>query len=288
MINLLDLKDYDDYTYTHSMNVSILAIMLAKKLNYNPNNLRAIGTAGLIHDIGKTMIPREIINKNAALNEQEFELMKRHPVFGYEIVKSSSSYSTAIQKMVLLHHEKISGKGYPFGLHGEQIDDLTQILGISDVFDALTSARSYKAAFPFWFALTEIRRESGSSYSPRLAKTFVNEMPSQLTESEIFKKGTFTVLNTGEIAEVVDYNFPQTLSPSINIYINAKKEKVHFPISINLEYDDTRWISQVIENPQMIEKLTEIKSSFPSNKTNIKEAQINEDLITANKGDLTV
>jgi HD-GYP domain-containing protein (c-di-GMP phosphodiesterase class II) len=266
IINLLDLKEFDDYTYTHSINVSILSIMVAKKLNYNEEGLKTIGVSAFLHDIGKTLVPMEILNKPSKLSDEEFEIMKKHPVYSYEIIKSYSSYAPVIQKSVLMHHEKVNGKGYPFGLRGEQLGEIPQIISIADVFDAITSKRQYKQAQPFWYALIEITKQIGISFSPRLAKTFINEMPIHLTETEIFTKGSFVALNTGEIAEVVDYKFPQTLTPFVEIYINMKKEIVRYPILINLALDDSRSIEKVIEDEAIIAKLMEIKNKVSRKK----------------------
>jgi len=273
VLNLLELKDFDDYTYTHSINVAMIACLMAKKMGYSEEGLKLVTTAALLHDIGKTLVPVEIVRKPAELTEEEFEIMKKHPVFGYEIIKSYSSYPVIVQKAVLLHHEKVSGKGYPLGLRGEQMGEIAQIISLADMFDAITTPRLYKPARPFWYALTEINRESGSSFSPRLSKTFVNELPSHLTEGEIFKKGSFVILNTGEIAEVIDYKYPQSLTPYINIYINSKKELVRYPIQINLQYDDSRYINSVIEDKNAIEKIMEIKNKV-STKKEIKKEEL--------------
>ncbi|MGA2142381.1 MAG: HD-GYP domain-containing protein [Brevinematales bacterium] len=273
VLNLLALKDIDDYTYTHSINVTLIAIMLAKKIGYGQDGLKILATAGLLHDIGKTLLPKEIITKPAEYTDEEFEIFKKHPVYGYEIIKSYSGYPDLIQKIVLLHHEKVSGKGYPFGLRGEQMGEAAQIIALADMFDSNTNPRVGLPARPFWYTLTQINKESGSSFAPRLAKTFTNEMPYHITEGEIFKKGAFVTLNTGEIAEVVDYEYPQSLSPYVDIYINSKKEIVRMPVQINLEYDDTRYITQVIQDENALSKLLEIRQKVGGTRASQKEAK---------------
>ncbi len=262
VLNLVELKDFDDYTYTHSINVCLLAMLFAKRLSYNAKGVKVIGISALLHDVGKIMTPKEILNKPVKLTDDEFDIMKRHPVYGYEYIKSQSSYGPLIQKAVLLHHEKYTGKGYPFGFRGEQIGEIAQIISLADVFDAITSERSYKPAKPFWYALSLIKKESGVSFAPRLAMTFVQDMPRFLTEGEIFKKGSFVVLNTGEVGEVVDHKYPQTLKPVVNIYINSKKSVVRYPIPVNLEFDDSRFIENVFEDQGMIDRMNQIKERF--------------------------
>ncbi|OHD57599.1 MAG: hypothetical protein A2Y33_06055 [Spirochaetes bacterium GWF1_51_8] len=266
VLNLMELKEYDDYTYTHSINVCLLSILFAKKLNYNEKGLKIIGTGALLHDIGKMMISKEILNKPLGLTREEFEIMKKHPVFGYEIIRSQSNFGTLIQKVVLLHHEKHIGKGYPFGLRGEQIGEIAQIVSMADVFDAVTSERPYKPARPYWYALSQIKKDSGIAFAPRLARAFVDDMPKYLTENEIFTKGCYVLLNSGEVGEVIDYRFPQSLKPVVNIYINSKKEVVRYPIPVNLEFDDSRNIENVLEDDGIIKKLGEIKDSFAKRK----------------------
>jgi putative nucleotidyltransferase with HDIG domain len=264
ILNLMDIKDYDDYTYTHSVNVSLLSILFAKRLGYNEEGLQTIGTAALLHDIGKTMVPKEITNKPLSLNEEEFAIMKKHPIYGYEIIKGNSTLSDVIQKIVLLHHEQVCGKGYPFGFRGEQMGEAAQIVSIADTFDAMTAARSYKPARPFWYALREIAKQSGYHFVPRLAMTFVNDIPVYLTEGEVFRKGSYVILNSGEMGEVIDHRRPQTLYPTVNIYINAKKEAMRLPIQVNLEYDNSRSIEYVVEEKDIgiFNRIEEVKAGI--------------------------
>lgn len=160
-LNLLELKEYDDYTYTHSINVCLIAILFAKKLSYNPKGLKVIGVAALLHDIGKLMVPIDILQKPGPLTSDEFDIVKKHPVFGYELIKSESGFGSLIQKAVLLHHEKYSGNGYPLGLRGERISQIAQIISLADVFDAITSEHPYKPSRPYWYALSQIKKEVG-------------------------------------------------------------------------------------------------------------------------------
>ncbi len=265
ILNLLDLKDYDDYTYTHSINVSLLSIILAKKLNYSDDIMKIIGTAGLLHDLGKILIPVEILNKPAKLNAAEFEIMKKHPVYGYEILKSTSSYNLPVLEIVLSHHEKISGTGYPLGKKNEEITELAQIVSVADFFDAITSARSYKPAKPFWFALIEINKEISKSFSPKIARMFINHIPEHLTEKNILNQGDFVLLNTREIAEVTDNNNEFTLTPFVRVLLNQRKEIIKYPLNIDLNLDNSRYIESVIEDPIVINSLNEMEKNL-SNK----------------------
>ncbi len=262
VLNLLELKDIDDYTYTHSINVCLISILFAKRLNYNAKGLKIIGAGALLHDIGKMLIPKDLLKKPSPLTEEEIAIIQKHPVYGYEYVKAQSSYGSLIQKIVLMHHERYNGKGYPFGIRGEEIGEIAQIIGLADTFDAITSESTFRQAKPYWYALIDIQKSSGRSFSPRLARSFVQDMPRFLTEGEIFPLGSFVVLSSGEVGEVIDYRFPQTLKPVVNVYINSKKEVVRYPIPIDLHFDDTRIIENVLEDEAIIKKMNDIKKTF--------------------------
>ena len=139
-----DLRVADEYTYQHSVDVSILAAMLGKKLGLPESEIRQLTEAGLLHDLGKRRIPSDIINKPGKLTDDEFAFMKQHPLFGYMDLEQMSGIDAYVKKGVIEHHEKVNGKGYPFGMTGDKISRGAKILAIADVYDALTSKRSYK------------------------------------------------------------------------------------------------------------------------------------------------
>lgn len=173
LINIIDLKSYDDYTYFHSVNVTVLAIALGVKLNYNRSILYMIGMSALMHDIGKIFIPKEIINKCSKLTKEEFELIKKHPLKGYKMLKNSNIFPYHSCIGILHHHEKFNGTGYPSGLSGEEISLLGRIITISDVYDALTSDRPYrKALFPSE-AVEYIMGGCGTLFDPNITNAFV-------------------------------------------------------------------------------------------------------------------
>jgi len=262
LLNLLEAKSFDEATYAHMINVSLLSVLFAKKLNYNETGLKIMGIAGLLHDIGKTLISPEILNKTTPLTPAEVEILRKHPIYGYELLKRYSDYGGIVQKIVLLHHEKVSGKGYPFGLRGEQMGEASQIVSICDLFDSITSDHPYIPAKPFWAALIEVYQQSGISFAPRLAKSFITDIPSYLATEPIFPVGSFVVLSTGEIAEVVDFDNPHTIFPTVMIYISGNREVMRYPIQVNLSLDDTRTIRSLITHEAALQKLQEIKQKF--------------------------
>ena len=135
------LKAFDEYTYTHCINVSILAVILGKRLGYSRDRLELLGIAGIFHDVGKSVIPEIILNKPGKLSKTEMNIMRTHPLRGYQILKDQPGIANEVLRGCLEHHEKFDGSGYPRGLRGNQISDFSRLLTVVDVYDALTSKR---------------------------------------------------------------------------------------------------------------------------------------------------
>ena len=142
--SMMEIASHDYYTHTHSINVSIYALSLGKHLNMSSKELKNLGISALLHDLGKSKIDKAIINKNGALTPQEFETMKKHPVYGYEIAKKLKISNAMVLAGLRNHHEKLNGGGYPDGQKGVQIAKFARIIAVCDIFDALTTKRSYK------------------------------------------------------------------------------------------------------------------------------------------------
>ncbi len=139
-----EIKDADEYTYTHCINVALYSMLIAKWLNLPENKIQDAFHAGLLHDMGKLKISNEILNKNGKLTIEEFELIKMHPVLGYDMIKDISELSESVKNSVLQHHERIDGSGYPYGLSGDSTELLAKIISIADVYDAMTQNRVYR------------------------------------------------------------------------------------------------------------------------------------------------
>lgn len=164
----VEKKDY--YTYNHSARVSDYAIKTAIKMNFNNSSLEKVFLASILHDIGKINIPEEILNKPGKLSDEEFALIKKHPGDGAEMLRKTAYADLA--EIVEQHHERLNGKGYPFGLKGEEILLEAKIIGVCDTFDAMTEDRSYRKAFSAEYAMEEIRRLSGIQYDPAVVDAF--------------------------------------------------------------------------------------------------------------------
>lgn len=170
--SLLSLKGYDYYTYTHCVNVGVLSTGLGIQIGLDRDALFKLGMGAILHDLGKSQIPHEILNKQGKLNDTEYNIIKQHVLFGYELLENQKEFPKDSLTAVLQHHEKLSGRGYPFGLKSEEIKLFGRITAIADCYDALTTRRPYKPPLTPYFALSIIVKEK-SDYDPELLKTFI-------------------------------------------------------------------------------------------------------------------
>ena len=168
--NALDTKD--SYTNGHSLRVTLYSMILAKELNLDDTTMEDIEIAGLLHDIGKIAMPKSILCKNGKLNDEEFLIMKTHPIRGGNIVFNIKKLQL-ISSWVKTHHERWDGSGYPDGIKGEDIPLAGRIIALADTYDAMTSTRPYRTALPHEVAISEINRCAGTQFDPVLAKLFV-------------------------------------------------------------------------------------------------------------------
>jgi HD-GYP domain-containing protein (c-di-GMP phosphodiesterase class II) len=173
-ISMITNKDY--YTYTHSVNVGLYCMSYGIKTKMGQNDTKDLGVGGMFHDLGKAKIDINIINKKGKLTDGEFETIKSHPSLGSEILKSMKCYGTNIIRMADEHHEKFKGKGYPKGLVGEEISHFARICKVMDVYDALTTRRSYKKAMNPFDALTIMGKQMVDEFDRDILGNFVRYM----------------------------------------------------------------------------------------------------------------
>ena len=170
MLSLLSI--HDEYTESHSQHVAELSSQIASELELSNKQIKETYWAGLVHDIGKTLIPDNILNKKSGLDPDEFEVIKNHPRWGYEALRTSSRLEE-IARYVLYHHEREDGKGYPVGLSGDEIPIVSKILNVADAWDAMTSKRSYRDPLPYEEAKNELVENSGSQFSAEVVEVFL-------------------------------------------------------------------------------------------------------------------
>ena len=168
------LDSRDKYTAFHSENVAKYAEMIAKEMNIPKKQCEALYLGGLLHDIGKIGVPESILKKPLQLTKDEYEIMKQHPVNGYETIKHISDFEeNGILDMVLYHHERYDGTGYPKGLKGDEIPFVARIMAVADSFDAMTSRRTYRTENDLEYAIYEIRKNQGTQFDPVIADVFL-------------------------------------------------------------------------------------------------------------------
>lgn len=157
--SLMSIATHDYYTHTHSINVAIYSLSLGSFLKLHPRSLSELGEAALLHDLGKSKVDPNIINKNGKLTDEEFEEIKKHPALGYTIALKLGIKNRKVLEGIRHHHEKMNGNGYPFRMRGESIPYYARIIGICDIFDALTSRRSYKEPMSSFEALALMKTQ---------------------------------------------------------------------------------------------------------------------------------
>lgn len=170
--NLYEINNYDDYTYVHCLDTAIMSIFLGKAISLNPNVMRTIGISAILHDIGKTKISNNIINKKGKLTPEEYNIVKQHPKLGFDALIESGLRDPGILYGVLHHHERYDGKGYPSGLKGKDINYIAKIISVCDVYTAIAANRSYRSRFSPNEAYEYILGGAGTFFDPVIITKF--------------------------------------------------------------------------------------------------------------------
>ncbi|WP_297420390.1 HD-GYP domain-containing protein [Clostridium sp.] len=225
LLSLVDIKSMDNYTYAHCVNVAVISIILGISLNLSKKNLTYLCIGALIHDIGKSFIPREILQKPDKLTPEEFEIIKNHSRYGYNFLDSFFTFSSHIKLIVLQHHERYDGLGYPNGSNGNEISYLARIVSIADVYDALTSDRPYKRALCPSDALEYLMSKAGTLFDYDMINVFCKIVIP-------FPQGTIVSLSNGDVGVVEETlpNFP--LRPVVKIVKSERPSKVGSKINL--------------------------------------------------------
>lgn len=225
--SLFKLRWFDEYTYTHSINVSILAVILGKHQGLDREALRWLGLAGLFHDMGKARIPEAILNKPGKLTKDEFALMKTHPLEGYRLLMNQPGFDPEALRAVVEHHERIDGTGYPRGLSGDAIGRFSRIISIVDVYDALTSRRVYKEPMAPAKALSLMYQWRDRDFTPRAIENFIKCIG-------VYPVGSFVRLSGGEYALVCQANGEHPTRPVVKVVLDKKMRPIT-PRNLDLE-----------------------------------------------------
>ncbi len=208
LVWLTHLKNKHEYTATHSLRVSVLALTLGRHLGYDREQLHILGTGALLHDIGKIKIANELLDKPEALTREEFEIMKTHVPEGLKLLEGQSGIPAAALEVVGRHHERYSGNGYVFGMQGDQIGEFGLISGIVDTYDAITSDRAYHLSLSASDALKIIYEGRARAFHPWLVEQFIQCMG-------IFPIGSIVEMSTGSVGVVITANRERRLRPRV-------------------------------------------------------------------------
>ncbi len=227
LIALTAMKSYDNYTFTHMVNVSILTMGQARALGMEGRLLRECGLSALMHDIGKVRTPTEILNKPDKLDDAEFDIMKRHTVDGAEILRRTPEMPILAPVVAFEHHLRIDGTGYPAGAKRPSLNLGTQLCSIADVYDAMRSQRAYQQAFPTDRILAVLKKDDGVHFDSHLVRRFAQLLG-------IYPPGNLVRLSTGEMAVVVKVHAPDPYRPRVRVIAGRAGQRLDVPLDRNL------------------------------------------------------
>ncbi len=221
---LHNMRHDNDTTYAHCVNVALIARMIGIWLQFSEQDLDDLTLAGLLHDIGKTKIPEDVLNKESRLSDEEFTLIRQHPQYGYDILKKQP-LSSHIKRTALMHHERGDGSGYPMGLTLDEIDDYALIIAIADVYDAMTAARSYREPLCPFQVIAEFEKDGLQKYKPKYILTFLEHIATTYQNNRV-------MLDNGQTAKIVLLNRNHLSKPLVqvlgdNSYIDLDKSSLY-------------------------------------------------------------
>ncbi len=225
---LTRLKNRDEYTSQHSINVCVLAVLFGRYHGLSENELRELGLGALLHDIGKMRIPLEILNKAGRPSEEEMKTLREHPQYGYEILLAAEGVSPQVQDIARSHHERIDGSGYPQGLRGDEINLYTAIVSVVDVYDAITSDRVYHMGISPHEALNMMYGMMPDTFASELMESFIRCLG-------IYPVGSVVELSSGEVGVVVTVNRKNQLRPTVALVMDRDKRPLDMHRMLNLE-----------------------------------------------------
>lgn len=235
---LADIRILDDYTFAHSVNVCVLSVSTGLAMGFLKHQLQKLAIGAILHDIGKMLVPEEILNKPGELTKSEFAEMKKHSIIGYELLKEQSEIPATAALVALQHHERYNGEGYPHGIKNENIHEHAKIVAIADVYDALTADRVYKNAVLPYECVEILIASSGYQFDPAFVRTFVENVA-------IYPIGTVVELNTGETAAVIDSNRILPTRPTVLIIADQKCNEVVDGAEVDLMNNPTIFITKI-------------------------------------------
>ena len=227
LISLARLKTADDYTYMHSVAVCAMMIALARQLALSEADVQAAGVAGLLHDIGKALLPMDLLNKPGKLTPAEFLIVKTHPMLGFQLLSDSKSPDPMALEVCLQHHEKADGSGYPKGLKGTEISLYAKMGAVCDVYDAITSNRPYKAGWDPAESMRQMGLWAEGHFDPAVFQAFARSLG-------IYPVGSLVRLTSGRIGVVTEQSPGALTMPLVKVFYSDKLKQRIEPETVNL------------------------------------------------------
>ncbi len=235
LVALSLLKDYDNYTFTHSVNVSVISLAVGRACGLPEKKLQLLGLGGLLHDIGKLIIDREIINKPGRLTTAEFEKIKQHPSSGADIAKKMEGVSDEVVDIILAHHLRYDRQGYPADARGKRVSILADMAAIADIYDAMTTLRSYQRPMTPRKAIERLRELSGTALHPKLLAHLVDFLGE-------YPVGTLVRLDSNEIALVTGVGIENPGDLAVKLLFDPDGARLSAPIDSRLSSEESRRI----------------------------------------------
>jgi len=227
LISLARLKTVDDYTYMHSVAVCAMMVGLAKQLGMDAEQVRLAGMAGLMHDLGKALMPMEVLNKPGKLTDAEFNIIKTHPSEGHRMLLTGRDVSPVVLDVCLHHHEKTDGSGYPKGLKADQISLFAKMGAVCDVYDAITSNRPYKLGWDPAESLRKMAEWANGHFDGKVFQAFVKSLG-------IYPIGSLVKLTSGRLGVVIEQTGKSLTTPTVKVFFSTKSNMRIVPEVIDL------------------------------------------------------
>lgn len=233
LISLARLKTVDDYTYLHSVAVCALMVALARKLDMDDASTHELGLAGLLHDMGKALMPADVLNKPGKLTDEEFAIIKGHPKAGHKLLTEGGAVGEIPLGVVLHHHEKMDGSGYPGRLKGDEISLYSRMGAVCDVYDAITSDRPYKKGWNPAEAVRKMAEWCNGHFDEKVFRAFVECIG-------IYPIGSLVRLSSGNLAVVIEQSDGSPLKPCVKAFFSTKSKTYIEPEIIDLSSSSAR------------------------------------------------
>ena len=246
LVHLTEIRSHDDYTFAHSVDVCVLSVLVAVHLGYTEVKLQELAVGALLHDVGKTKIEPDLINKQTALDEDEMAIMRGHTMFGFDILRSYQGKMTLPSiHIALQHHEKYDGTGYPRGLSKDDIHEYSRIVSIADVYDAVTSDRPYRKALLPHEAYELMLFNGSQHFDPMILPLFLQRIA-------IYPVGTVVRLNTGDIGVVTSVPPEMPLRPTLRLILDKNRRLYPGVVEFDMQNHLTSFVDQVVDGQELM------------------------------------